>query len=69
MPDLFLVEDTENVMRILPEQDRNHVRMLEAILFASAEPVAENVLAHRLPEGADIKALMHELQQSYEYKS
>ncbi|KQZ98456.1 segregation and condensation protein B [Mesorhizobium sp. Root157] len=41
------------------------VRMAEAIVFASAEPVSERQLAARLPEGADVEAAMRELQQIY----
>lgn len=41
------------------------VRMAEAIVFASAEPVTEKQLTARLPEGADITAAMVELQQIY----
>jgi segregation and condensation protein B len=41
------------------------VRMAEAIVFASAEPVSEKQIASRLPEGADIQATMRELQQIY----
>ncbi len=42
------------------------VRMAEAIVFASAEPVSEKALAARLPEGIDIAAAMLELQSLYE---
>ncbi len=45
--------------------DPRHLRLLEAILFASAEPVSERALVHRLPEGADIEGLLQELQQHY----
>ena len=41
------------------------VRMAEALVFASAEPVAEKQLAARLPEGVDIAAVMRDLQQIY----
>ena len=41
------------------------VRMAEAIVFASAEPVSERALASRLPEGVDIAATMTELQKIY----
>jgi len=43
-----------------------HLRMLEAILFAAAEPLAVKALASSLPQGADVPALLTELQQSYE---
>lgn len=42
-----------------------HMRMLEAILFASDLPLTEASLTERLPEGADISALLATLQQRY----
>jgi len=42
------------------------MRMAEAIVFASAEPVTEKALAQRLPEGTDVRQVMKELQQVYE---
>ena len=44
---------------------REHMRMVEAILFASAEPVAERALAARLPEGVPLSELLSDLQQLY----
>jgi len=44
---------------------REHVRMVEAIVFASSEPVSQKALAERLPEGVDLEVLMRELQQAY----
>lgn len=41
------------------------VRMAEAIVFASAEPVSEKQLAARLPDGINIAAAMADLQQIY----
>jgi segregation and condensation protein B len=34
------------------------LRMVEAILFASAEPLSERSLQARLPDGAEIKELL-----------
>ncbi len=42
------------------------LRMAEAIVFASAEPVTEKALQMRLPEGIDVPAVMDELQRQYE---
>jgi segregation and condensation protein B len=42
-----------------------HLRTLEAILFASSEPVPEGELRKRLPESADCGALLTELQRFY----
>jgi len=44
---------------------REQIRMIEALLFASAEPVSEKTLADRMPDGADIRLLLQELQQAY----
>ena len=41
------------------------VRMAEAIVFASAEPVSDRQLAARLPDGIDLAAVMRELQAAY----
>jgi segregation and condensation protein B len=45
--------------------DPHHLRLLEAVLFASAEPLSERVLANRLPEEADLGALLDALQAAY----
>jgi segregation and condensation protein B len=42
------------------------VRMAEAIVFASAEPVSDKALAERLPGETDVVAVMAELQSVYE---
>ena len=41
------------------------LRMVEAIVFASSEPVSEKALSERLPEGTELEPLMRELQQAY----
>jgi segregation and condensation protein B len=41
------------------------LRMLEALLFAAAEPLDEKTLALRLPKGTDIPALIDELEAHY----
>lgn len=41
------------------------LRMVEALLFAAAEPLDQASLAARLPEGADVPALLHTLRQEY----
>ncbi|MEK7820062.1 MAG: SMC-Scp complex subunit ScpB, partial [Pseudomonadota bacterium] len=45
--------------------DLEHVRLIEALLFASADPVSERVLARRLPEGAKLRPVMEELERLY----
>ena len=41
------------------------VRIAEAMVFASAEPVEETMIAANLSEGADVGAVMDELQRLY----
>ncbi|HEX3667258.1 MAG TPA: SMC-Scp complex subunit ScpB [Rhizomicrobium sp.] len=43
-----------------------HLRMLEAILFAAAAPLDEKSLESSLPRGAALPLLLAELQQAYE---
>ena len=45
--------------------DRDRLRLLEALLFAAPAPLAEDDLATRLGEGADVAALLRELAESY----
>jgi len=42
-----------------------NLRLLEAMLFASAIPVSEKSLGNRLPEGTDVAALLQELSAHY----
>lgn len=42
------------------------VRMAEAVVFASAEPVSDKAIEDRLPAGTDVQAVMSELQSVYE---
>ncbi len=48
--------------------DGQHLRLLEAILFATSEPLSEKALAERMPDGADLKALLTELEATYEHR-
>jgi segregation and condensation protein B len=41
------------------------LRLLEALLFAASEPVAERALAQHLPQGANLRALLGKLQADY----
>ena len=47
--------------RARPEE----LRLLEALLFASAEPIDQAALAKRMPDGVDIKAALAQLQAEY----
>ncbi len=42
-----------------------HLRMVEAMVFASSEPVSEKALGERLPDGVDLALIMAELEKTY----
>jgi segregation and condensation protein B len=55
-----------NNVTVLPGSDRGqHMRMLEAMLFAAAEPLDEASLAARLPQGVDVAALLRDLEAAH----
>lgn len=55
----------DNVTRF-PRADRNqHLRIVEAVLFATAVPVDAAHLASFLPEGTDVAGLLADLQANY----
>src|SRR5918998_437676 len=41
------------------------MRIAEALLFASAEPLSAEALAGRLPEGADVEGILRDLSELY----
>ncbi len=47
------------------EVDEGHLRLLEALIFASAEAVPQSACKLRLPEGAAIPALLARLRADY----
>jgi len=49
----------------MSDVDGGHLRLLEAILFASSEALSKRALADRLPEGADLAELLQQLQADY----
>ncbi|PCK00513.1 MAG: SMC-Scp complex subunit ScpB [Zetaproteobacteria bacterium] len=48
----------------MPENN-NYIRLLEALLFASGEPMSTFQLHERMPEGADVGGLLMDLQAHY----
>jgi segregation and condensation protein B len=51
------------------ERDHEHaLRLIEALLFASPEPLGEDALASRLPEGMALAPLLEELQRFYRFR-
>jgi segregation and condensation protein B len=64
MPNLKVVTTSHEPERNL-ESRLEELRILEAMLFASAEPLDEKLLAAQVPEGIDVHAGLLELQQEY----
>lgn len=55
----------DNVTALAAVNARALLRMVEALLFAAAEPLDEATLAARLPAGADVPRLLDELAAAY----
>jgi segregation and condensation protein B len=51
---------------VAPGVSPEDVRIAEALVFASAEPLEESAIARRLSESADVEAVMDELRRLYE---
>src|ERR1700751_6228205 len=48
-----------------PHARPEELRLLQALLFASSEPLDQATLAKRMPDGVDIKAALAQLQAEY----
>lgn len=46
-------------------ENNHHLRLLEAILFASPQPLSPQMLYERMPAGADVGTLLQTLQSHY----
>ena len=44
----------------------HNLKLLEALLFSSANPIPERTITERLPDGADVPSLLEELKGLYE---
>ncbi len=47
-------------------KSNHNLRLLEAILFASSEPMSTSALHDHMPDGADVGGLLMELKNTYE---
>ena len=66
-----MIAAIENEMDALTESpltaaNPEHLRMLEALLFAASEPLDQKSLTTSLPEGADVPGLLAGLEMLYE---
>ena len=60
-----IVGDKEDDKEDVPQARAEELRILEALLFAAEAPLDEKALATRLPAGADVRALLVQLQREY----
>jgi segregation and condensation protein B len=51
-----------------PQSRPEELRLLEALLFASPEPLDQAALAKRMPEGVDVKVALRQLQADYAHR-
>jgi segregation and condensation protein B len=68
---IVVVEDhhvEEAAPEALPQARPEELRLLEALLFASPEPLETSALAKKMPEGVDVKAALLQLQADYEMR-
>ncbi len=64
LAEVRMIEDAEETpvdSQARPEE----LRLLEALLFASAEPLDQATLAKRMPDGVDVKVALAQLQADY----
>ncbi len=62
---VIAIDNDANARAEAPDDRRQTARMMEALLFASAEPLSAADLAARLPEGTDIAGHLRDLQEVY----
>jgi segregation and condensation protein B len=59
----------DNVAQLFPSAEPSvspeDVRIAEALVFAAAQPLEESTIVQRLSQGADLEAVMEELQRLY----
>ncbi len=63
-----VLPEEQDMSRQPPQEEANpeHLRMLEALLFATSEPLDAKSLSTSLPSGADVLGLLSALQLAYE---
>lgn len=64
-----IMKDMAHDMEAAEANDINHdvdsLRLLEAILFATTEPISPQAMLERLPEGTDLNILLPQLEEQY----
>ena len=64
--DLRAADAASHLVRETPTEDeRAHMRLCEALIFAAEEPLGEEEMAKRLPQGADLAKALAYLKAEY----
>lgn len=63
---LAQIEEDQGIVAATPPSFGEPMRVLEAMLFASAEPLTLNAMRARLPEDSDLGGMLMDLQKTYE---
>lgn len=64
-PGLEEADEADPVAMLAAQDRREKLRIIEALIFAAPEPLAEEQIAQALIEGEDVVGLLAELQHSY----
>ena len=64
-PEAEAIETEATAPEIVADPHAQSLRLVEALLFASAQPLDASTLAERLPDGADIDSILAELAEMY----
>jgi len=65
IPDVDISETVPEAQDNVPQERPEELRLLEAMLFASAEPLDEKSLAARMPQGVNVHEALVRLQEEY----
>ena len=59
------IDNDASAMNQTPEERTQNMRMVEALVFASSDPLSAADIAARLPEGTDVAGLLRDLVVLY----
>src|SRR5262249_11427039 len=65
IPDVDISDTVPEAQDNVPQERPEELRLLEAMLFASAEPLDEKSLAARMPQGVNVHEVLVRLQEEY----
>ena len=66
---IYMKESINQIGAVIPpELEFDPERMIEAILFASTEPLSLKEISRRMPKDTDTKAVLELLQKKYEHR-